>query len=52
VLAVLSALAWLTVLLAYLRFVIADRSALWRDLADPVMAPFLSLALITRSGAR
>jgi tellurite resistance protein len=46
-LAVLSALAWLTVLLAYLRVVIADRSALRRDLVDPVMAPFLSLALIT-----
>jgi tellurite resistance protein len=47
VLAVLSALAWLTVLLAYLRYVIADRSALRRDLVDPVLAPFLSLALIT-----
>jgi tellurite resistance protein len=46
-LAVLSALAWLTVLLAYLRQVIADRSAWPRDLVDPVMAPFLSLALIT-----
>jgi tellurite resistance protein len=46
-LAVLSALAWLTVLLAYLREVTADRSALRRDLVDPVMAPFLSLALIT-----
>jgi tellurite resistance protein len=46
-LAVLSALAWLAVLLAYLRYVIADRSALRRDLVDPVMAPFLSLALIT-----
>ena len=46
-LAVLSALAWLTVLLAYLRQAIADRSALRRDLADPVVAPFLSLALIT-----
>jgi tellurite resistance protein len=47
VLAVLSALAWLTVLLAYLRFVFADRSALWRDPVNPVVAPFLSLALIT-----
>jgi tellurite resistance protein len=46
-LAVLSALAWLSVLLAYLRFVIAGRSAFRRDLADPVQAPFLSLALIT-----
>src|ERR1700759_1750057 len=46
-LAVLSALAWLTVLLAYLRYVIADRSAMRRDLVDPVVAPFLSLALIT-----
>jgi tellurite resistance protein len=46
-LAVLSALAWLTVLLAYLRYVIADRSAVRRDLADPVLAPFLSLAIIT-----
>lgn len=46
-LAVLSALAWLTMLLAYLRFVFADRSALWRDPVNPVVAPFLSLALIT-----
>lgn len=46
-LAALSALAWLAVLLAYLRYAIADRAALRRDLADPVMAPFLSLALIT-----
>jgi tellurite resistance protein len=46
-LAVLSALAWLTVLLGYLRFVIADRPALRQDLADPVVAPFLSLAFIT-----
>lgn len=46
-LAVLSALAWVSVLVAYLRFAAADRSAFPRDLADPVLAPFLSLALIT-----
>src|SRR5579875_735263 len=46
VLAVLSGLAWLTVLLAYLRCVMADRRALARDFADPALAPFLSLALI------
>jgi tellurite resistance protein len=46
-LAVLSALAWLTVLLAYLRPLITDHSALRQDLADPVVGPFLSLAVIT-----
>jgi tellurite resistance protein len=45
-LAALSALAWLSVPLAYLRFAVSDRSAFRRDLADPVVAPFLSLALI------
>src|ERR1700744_5574635 len=46
-LAVLAALAWLTVLLACLRSVITDRSTGRRDLLDPVTAPFVSLALIT-----
>src|SRR6201996_2194904 len=46
VLAVLSGLAWLTVLLAYLRWVMADRLSLARDFADPALAPFLSLVLI------
>jgi tellurite resistance protein len=46
-LAALSALAWLSVPLAYLRFAVSDRSAFRRDLADPVVAPFLSLALVT-----
>lgn len=45
-LAVLSGLAWLAVLLAYLRYAMADRPALPRDFADPALAPFLSLALI------
>jgi tellurite resistance protein len=46
-LAALSAVAWLIVLLAYLRGVIADPAAFRQDLADPVMAPFLSLTVIT-----
>jgi tellurite resistance protein TehA-like permease len=46
-LAALSALAWLSVLLAYLRFAVCDRSGFRRDLEDPVLAPFLSLALTT-----
>jgi tellurite resistance protein len=46
-LAALSALTWLTVLLAYLGLLITDHSALRRDLADPVAGPFLSLAVIT-----
>jgi tellurite resistance protein len=45
--ALLSVLAWLMVLLAYVRFLLADRSALRRDLVDPALAPFLSLVLIT-----
>ncbi|MEU2348745.1 hypothetical protein [Modestobacter sp. NPDC049651] len=43
----LSALAWLTVLVAYLRHVAGHRSVLVADLLDPVAAPFASLALIT-----
>jgi tellurite resistance protein len=46
-LAALSALTWLAVLLAYLRLLITDHSALRQDLADPVLGPFLSLAVIT-----
>jgi tellurite resistance protein len=43
----LAALVWLTVLGGYLRHVLSDRSALRRDLLDPVDAPFGSLAVIT-----
>jgi tellurite resistance protein len=39
--------AWLLVLVGYLRYVLSVRSALVRDLLDPVAAPFASLALIT-----
>ncbi len=44
---VVAALSWLAVVLAYLRFVVSDRSAVVRDLLDPVAAPFASLAVIT-----
>ena len=44
---VLSAVVWLVVTLAYLRYVGGDRSALAKDLLDPIAAPFASLALIT-----
>ena len=43
----LSAAAWLVVLLAYLRHVAAHPSVLRADLLDPVAAPFASLAVIT-----
>jgi tellurite resistance protein len=43
----LSALVWLIVLGAYLRYVRSDRTALVRDLLDPIGAPFASLAVIT-----
>lgn len=43
----LAALAWLVILIGYLRRVLTDRSTIRRDLADPVTAPFLSLAFIT-----
>jgi tellurite resistance protein len=43
----LSALVWLIVLGAYLRYVLSDRTALVRDLLDPIAAPFASLAAIT-----
>jgi tellurite resistance protein len=43
----LSALVWLIVLGAYLRYVLSDRTALVRDLLDPIGAPFASLAAIT-----
>jgi tellurite resistance protein len=46
-LAALSALAWLTVLLTYVGYLITDGLALRQDLADPVVGPFLSLAVIT-----
>jgi tellurite resistance protein len=42
-----AAVAWLIVLAVYLRYLISDRTALARDLLDPVAAPFASLALIT-----
>jgi tellurite resistance protein TehA-like permease len=44
---VVAALAWLVVLAGCLRYVWSDRSALRRDLLDPVDAPFGSLAVIT-----
>jgi tellurite resistance protein len=46
-LAVLSALAWLTVLLTYVGYLITDGLALRQDVADPVVGPSLSLAVIT-----
>ncbi|MCW2521876.1 MAG: transporter [Frankiales bacterium] len=46
-LSALSALAWLLVLVAYLRRVVTDLATVSRDLANPVTAPFLSLAFIT-----
>jgi tellurite resistance protein len=46
-LAALGALAWITVLVLYLRHCVSDRAALKRDLLDPVAGPFLSLAVIT-----
>jgi tellurite resistance protein len=42
-----AAVAWLIVLAGYLRYILSVRSALVRDLLDPVAAPFASLALIT-----
>jgi tellurite resistance protein len=42
-----AAVAWLFVLVGYLRYILSVRSALVRDLLDPVAAPFASLALIT-----
>lgn len=39
--------AWLLVLVGYLRYILSVRSALVHDLLDPVAAPFASLALIT-----
>jgi tellurite resistance protein len=44
---VVAALVWLIVLVGYLRYVLSDRSALARDLLDPVDSPFASLAVIT-----
>jgi tellurite resistance protein len=43
----LSAVAWVLVLGAYIRYALADRGALRRDLLDPIGAPFASLILIT-----
>jgi tellurite resistance protein len=42
-----AAAVWLIVLTGYLRYVLSVRSALVRDLLDPIAAPFASLALIT-----
>jgi tellurite resistance protein len=42
-----AAVAWLVVLAGYLHYILSVRSALVRDLLDPVAAPFASLALIT-----
>jgi tellurite resistance protein len=44
---VLAALVWIAVLAGYLRYLLSDRSALRRDLLDPVDGPFGSLAVIT-----
>jgi tellurite resistance protein len=44
---ILAALAWLTVLGGYLRFVATTPSALTRDLLDPVAGPFAALIVIT-----
>jgi tellurite resistance protein len=46
-LSVIAALVWATVLLAYLRHLGSDHGVLKRDLTDQVVAPFLSLAIIT-----
>jgi tellurite resistance protein len=46
-LSALATLAWPVVLTAYLRRALVDHSTIRRDLADPVTAPFLSLAFIT-----
>jgi tellurite resistance protein len=43
----LSAVAWLVVLGAYLRHLVRDRTVIGKDLLDPIAAPFASLALIT-----
>jgi tellurite resistance protein len=37
---------WLAVLAGYVRYVLADRQALVRDLTDPVAGPFAALAVI------
>ncbi len=42
-----AAVAWLIVLAGYLRYILSVRSAVVRDLLDPVAAPFASLALVT-----
>jgi tellurite resistance protein len=42
-----SAAAWLVVVGAYLRHLLDDRSAVEKDLLDPIAAPFAALALIT-----
>ena len=46
VLAAVSGLAWLAVLLVYLRYVMGGHPALSRDFTDPALAPFVSLAVI------
>jgi tellurite resistance protein len=45
-LAVAAGVVWLVVLASYLRYVAYDHSTLKRDLEDPVVGPFLSLAVI------
>jgi tellurite resistance protein len=46
VLAAVACVVWLAVTVAYLNYLTSDRQALWKDLCDPVVAPFLSLAVI------
>lgn len=47
ILVAFAVLAWLTVLLAYLRAARSNGVALGTDLADPITGPFASLAVIT-----
>lgn len=42
-----AALVWLTVVVGYLRYALADRSVLVRDMLDPIAGPFASSAVIT-----
>ncbi len=43
----LSAAVWVVVLVVYLRYALSARGLLARDLLDPVLSPFSSLAVIT-----
>jgi tellurite resistance protein len=47
VLAIAAGVVWLVVLARYLRYVIVDHSVLKRDLQDPIVGPFLSLAVVS-----